>query len=390
MRGKLQQQATQLVVLMTALLAFSLLLILIIVPLCSLRTDNADPYYDSRRLSIFNIPSHFDDPKTIADKIILPGETTPTYMDLINGASPLPRYSLSSVIDASKMYSSRFSILRYDPATDRFVGYYSERHKWVSGCTKLAEAFRILTILLRNLFPERFQSSQSELVLAVSGGDYPAVDTSLYGACISKNGERPCENSLLEHAPIMHFGSVFRNPLFPNMIAMPMPRSHTDCFVNWLMHDRQRCDLFLPVESDITWDELIPQLVWRGTDFMYLAFQNKLERPTYEKYIEGRTNPNANQKKAATSILRENFAKLVPRWKTVVYTAESEIEAARSNTLPKVNCKFSSLPYGGKHTAIGAPEYRKWEEIGFPVAGEGMDEDQLSKFKYHIDTGGGG
>jgi len=156
------------------------------------------------------------------------------------------------------------------------------------------------------------------------------------------------------------------------------------------MHDRQRCDLFLPVETDITWDDLIPQLVWRGTDFMYLSFQNNLERPTYEKYIEGRTNPNANQKKAATSILRENFATLVPRWKTVVYTAESEIEAARSNTLPQVNCKFSSVPYGGKHTSIGAPEYKKWEEIGFPVAGEGMDEDQLSKFKYHIDTGGGG
>lgn len=224
----------------------------------------------------------------------------------------------------------------------------------------------------------------------MSGGDYPAVDTSSYGACISNNGERPCDNLLLEYAPILHFGSVFRNALFPNMIAMPMPRSHTDCFVNWLMHDRKRCDLFLPVESDATWDELIPQLVWRGTDFMYLAFQNNLERPTYERYIEGRTNPNANQKKAATTILRENFAKLVPRWKTVVYTAESEIEAARSNTLPQVNCKFSSVPYGGKHAAIGAPEYKKWEEIDFPVAGEGMDEDQLSKFKYHIDTGGGG
>jgi hypothetical protein len=44
----------------------------------------------------------------------------------------------------------------------------------------------------------------------------------------------------------------------------------------------------------------------------------------------------------------------------VIYTAESEIDAARSNTLPKVNCKFSSLPYGGKHAAIGAPEYKKW------------------------------
>lgn len=157
MRATQQQQATHLFVLMagSALLASSssLFLILIIVPLCSIiRTDDVDE--SSRRLSIFNIPSQYDDPKSIADKIILPGEATPTYIDLINSASPLPKYSLDKVVALSKIYSSRFSILRYDPGTDRFVGYYSSEHKWVSGCTKLAEAFRILTILLRNLFPE--------------------------------------------------------------------------------------------------------------------------------------------------------------------------------------------------------------------------------------------
>jgi hypothetical protein len=73
-----------------------------------------------------------------------------------------------------------------------------------------------------------------------------------------------------------------------------------------------------------------------------------------------------------------------------VLSAESEIEAARSNTLPKVNIKFTTAAEGGKHPAKGAIEYKEWEEIGFLVAGDAMDEEQLSKFKYHIDIGGGG
>jgi len=311
-------------------------------------------------------------------------------MDLINNAAPLPQYSLSSVIHAANIYYTRYTLLRYDPSKDKFIAYYSDRHRWVSGCKKLVEAVRGLTILLRNLFPERFTPDSPELVLAIGGGDYPAVNNELYGACVWKNDEGPCDESLLQQAPILHFGSVFAHPLFPNIIAMPMPKAHTDCFIKWLMRDRQPCELFLPTPDALPWDELIPQLVWRGTDFQYLSFQNSLERPSFEKYVDGKTNPNADQKRAATQILRQNFDKLIPRWKGVVYTAESEIEARRSKTLPKVNIKFASVAEGGKHAAIGAKEYKKLEGIGFPVAGESLDEAQLSKFKYHIDIGGGG
>jgi hypothetical protein len=240
-------------------------------PLTTLSPPNQDISDDKdyiRRLSIFGVPSQLRDPKSVADKFhvgngqiyndsdadIKQETKIYTYTDLINNATPLPRYSLSNVITAERIYTSRFSLLRYDPKTDRFIGYYSERHKWVSGCTKLAEAIRILTILLRNLFPDRFTPDSPELVLAVSGGDYPAVDTRFYGACIHKDEASPCDDSLLEQAPILHFGSVFRNALFPNMIAFPMPRAHTDCFANWLMRDREPCQLFLPTSADVTWD----------------------------------------------------------------------------------------------------------------------------------------
>lgn len=317
---------------------------------------------------------------------------TVTYTDRINNAAPLPQYDLSSAIQVANIYSSRFALLRYDPSTDRFVAYYSKNHTWVSGCRKLAEAIRITTIILRNVFPERFTSDSPELVLAVSGGDYPAVNERKYVTCLFKNEEGPCDEALLTQAPILHFGSVFDHPLFPNMIAMPMPRTHTDCFLNWLMLDRQPCNLFLPTSPDraLPWDELIPQLVWRGTDFRFLSLQNRLVRPSFEGYVEGKVNTNADQNKAATAILRQNINKWIPRWKGVVYTAESEIEAARTKTLPKINIKFADVAEGGKHKAIGAKEYKKWEQIGFPVAGKHMNELDLQKFKYHIDLGGGG
>lgn len=362
---------------------------------------------DSRQLSILSADASFlGDPKTVTVKTPEDGRTfdsaavdtknkvTETYTDIINNAGVLPQYDLSSAVQAANIYSSRFALLRYDPSTDRFVAYYSNKHPWTSGCRKLAEGVRITTIILREIFPQRFTKDSPELVLAISGGDYAAVDTTKYGTCISKNEEAPCDESLLYQTPILHFGSVFYHPLFPNMIGMPMPTIHTNCFVNWLTRDRLPCNLFRPTPSDsdkaVPWDELIPQLVWRGTDFQFLSFQNDLERPSYEKYVQGKANPNADQKKAATTILRQNYQKLIPRWKGVVFTAEAEIEAARTNTLPKVNIKFADVAEGGKHPAMGAREYKKWEEIGFPVAGEHMSEQELSKYKYHIDIGGGG
>ena len=175
-------------------------------------------------------------------------------------------------------------------------------------------------------------------------------------------------------------------------IAMPMPGEHLDCFVRWAT-TKEVCAQFQPRQYIGTYENLKNSVIWRGTDFPFLNLQNNLDMPDYEDYIEGNIEPNtADPLAAAIAILRENYSQLVPRWQGVVLTAEAEQEARRTNnnSLPKVNIKFSRARGKGKPAAIGNPKYKQWEDIGFPLAGHGMPPEEMAKFKYHIDIGGGG
>ena len=170
-------------------------------------------------------------------------------------------------------------------------------------------------------------------------------------------------------------------------LAMPMPGHHLPCFERYA-EGNGICPLFQSkAGAELSWDQLTPQLVWRGTDFLFLPLQTRLVRPTFGEYAVD--DPNIDQYEAVTENLKQNFLNFLPRWKGVVLTAESELAARRTGTLPKVNIKFAATR-GGGHAAIGADEYREWESIGFPVAGEKMSREELATFKYHIDIGGGG
>ena len=327
---------------------------------------------------------------------------TTTYTDLIRDNKPLPQYSVQNAIDASEIYYSKFGLLRYDPTTNKFTGYYFRKHEWQSGAMKLANSITVLTSMLRSLFPERFTPNSPEFVMAVSSGDYSDVAYK-YQSCVQNGEDGPCDESLLTAPPVLHFGSVFRQPHFPNLIAMPMPGDHLNCFKVWndLKHrndGRRICDAFRSSTeggwlstNNLAWDDLIPQLIWRGTDFPFLEKLNSLRQPRWETYITGpvRSHPHPNE--AATTILRKDYQKFVPRWKGVIHTAESEIEASRTNALPRINIKFTSVTGAGKRIPANIEGvYRGWKEVGFPVAGDTMTIEELSKYKYHIDLGGGG
>jgi hypothetical protein len=340
------------------------------------RQETFEP--SQRRLSNQNVRSlnGFADPKSSS---LRSGTITKTYMDLVDDDAPLPQYSIKSVIQAANLVQSRYLLLRYDPASDKFIGYYSNNHLYVSGCHKLTYAVKQLTMIMRALFPERFTPDSPELVLAVQAGDYP--DAMPYRPCVTKNLNAPCNKSLLSAAPVLTFGSVFSNPLFPNMMGFPMPGEHLTCFTRWATR-KEVCPFFQHNSdwSTLTWEQLKPQLVWRGTDFRFLSIQKGYVRPTVEKYVQLQTDPGVDQNEATTALLKQDFSKLLPRWKGVVLTAESELEARRTNTLPKVNIKFPS----------SSIKEREWEQIGFPGIGERMDKSELATYKYHIDLGGGG
>jgi len=121
--------------------------------------------------------------------------------------------------------------------------------------------------------------------------------------------------------------------------------------------------------------------VWRGTDFNFISIQRRHERPDFETYYgKGQTDSSVEQDEAATELLKQNFPKLLPRWQGAVLTAESEIEARRTNTLPKLNMKFPR----------GSIKDKRWGQVGFGGIGDRMQKSELAAFKYQIDIGGGG
>ena len=146
-----------------------------------------------------------------------------------------------------------------------------------------------------------------------------------------------------------------------------------------------------------------PQLVWRGTDFGYLASlqpRNRLREPKRNKFIrevlyqeddEGKDDENDHHKhnKRINVIVKmnEQYDTLLPRWKGVVLTANAEINAEGTDKLPWANIKFSSGT--GKVVTVGSVKYAVWEKLGI-ATGESMSLLELANYKYHIDLGGGG
>jgi hypothetical protein len=146
-------------------------------------------------------------------------------------------------------------------------------------------------------------------------------------------------------------------------------------------------------EYVLEWDDLIPQLIWRGTDFSYLpTLQDRpsLVHPDWHQYVR-----SPNRRYEAIKALNERYDTLLPRWKGAALTAMAEMDAELQKRedgqdhLPWADMKFSSYLEGKKSSTVGSRKYAPWEAVGIGVA-NGMPGSQLARYKYHIDLGGGG
>jgi len=403
------------------------------------RSDTDDASRNHRHLSI--LAQRKDDQHIPNDKDIL--SLLKAFDE--NGA-PIPPtqispYTLDDVISVLPTFEAVFGVVIYDPSTDKFILHYSNNMRWKGGCHKLVGSFQKLAHSLRTMFPERFAtgSGQPELALAIASGDYPEVNLGSASsfATIRRNrncfieGASACVPSDL--APVLQFGSAFKSPkTFPSMIAMPMPQNnHVACFETYAAH-QEICRMHLPRDKyspqglvfeetvGVGWDDLIPSVVWRGTDFSYLhRFYPRLRQPDFEMDIGSKLEmlrsklsqppathlttimPHDNVKVAATLAMREVYDQLIPRWRSVIWTAEAEREAEeKQKALPKdskdvvvpwANMKFASAMHAGFKTPTSKiPYYQEFEEHGIPAGGEGMSLETLARYKYHIDIGGGG
>jgi len=100
----------------------------------------------------------------------------------------------------------------------------------------------------------------------------------------------------------------------------------------------------------------------------------------------------------AVHSLTQQYDKLLPRWKGVALTADAELQVEEeeeddtndtSTILPWANMKLSSYIFAGKSPTIGSVRYEAFQSVGI-ATGEYMNLQELAKYKYHIDLGGGG
>ncbi len=430
-----------------------------------LSLHNDPPQTHNRQLSLLfhnNDVNQYRDPKSVTIRKQYDVENSPN--DPINAAAasqtstasyyyppnlnPLHPYSVDHAMLAIKAFRYQAFYFVYDAQSDEFVVIHNVK-TCDHGCVRIFRIAPMVAFALRLNFPERFQGLQqlqrqrrqqqqydnidpnddnyandgsSDLVFIVSTGDIPR----LRQPCVLQHNH--CHSE--QFAPILQFGSVYSDEsFFPSMIAMPQPvRPHTPCFEEWhhkgtvckdlqpmAMHPLENADdnaggggggtfkdgLVFGDQLGLSWDRLIPQVIWRGTDFSFLhtMFPN-MRAPKIDVDVEPKLDRFGRDIRGAINALWDmGDDVLLPRWRGVLLTSEAELEVQLMETdgdgnsnrsLPWVNIKFTSASVDNIKTPTHQiEEYQRLERLGIRAIGEPMSMVDQASYKYHIDLGGG-
>ncbi|KAL7540061.1 hypothetical protein ACHAXR_009832 [Thalassiosira sp. AJA248-18] len=338
----------------------------------------------------------FDESHLMEEYDAAPSDEETAQEDQVTKNKTMEPYTLEDAILEAGVFKFSFAVIIYDPENDKFLGYYCKHQRIAASFQKLKSSIKDLAFMLRKSFPERFTPSSPEFAVAIKAGDYPHI---LYPDMIPHVGV----------APVLQFGSVFRDVnLYPNMIAMPMPGLYLKCFSEWSykhsictglrpLRKRPKGELAFGEELGLEWDNLIPQLVWRGTDFAFLPLLvhpkpfSPFALPTISQKLKvaSKETDQLRRMVATSEALRESYDKLLPRWKGVSLTADAELAAKDEDELPWANIKFANYNDSGLKATLGSDRYKLYEEAGIAVS-DYMSPKTQAKYKYHIDIGGGG
>mmetsp|Transcript_28371 Transcript_28371/g.51816 ORF Transcript_28371/g.51816 Transcript_28371/m.51816 type:complete len:733 (+) Transcript_28371:106-2304(+) len=341
-----------------------------------------------------------------------------------NEVVPIPQYNINNALATTQSFRYTLFFFIYDSKTDKFVIVHNIPG-CDHGCLRIFRIASAIGVALRKNFPNWFAKGapdQKDFVVMMSCGDSPRVKRECYQHQCGDTGG---------YGPILQFGSVFVDPgYFPSMIAMPLPvRPHMPCFEEWQLTEGANgaCQDLKP-KTDFTvdngikggmvfgqelgmlddpdyWDKLIPQLIWRGTDFVFLhSMFPEMRTPVYEMDIAPHLDtlptdgsPEDDKRWAIKTLWGMGDEYLLPRWRGVLLTSEAELEATDYSatvgepTLPWVNIKFASINVDGeKESLADNEEYTRFAKLGIACIGERVNMIEQARFKYHIDLGGGG
>lgn len=290
---------------------------------------------------------------------------------------PLPPYSYLDIEKSAALFSGYYArFLLFDG--NNFT-VYNIRNKQIKlyNSPYGGRALRAIPLLVRGLkehFPGRFKEGQPPFQVMYTDGD--AINL---GACTSHP-----ENCDMNHMPpLLSHGSVPQNEnAFPFIKGFPN-WFYGDCVYNMKVKGKKGpCSWW---EGDGSpgkqpaWEDLIPTLVWRGADHAFLphveeysgANQQRGNFPMLKKVTEKTTREELAQD------LISRYKTMTPRWRAVIKTIINDKEEKR----------WIDVRFAGEGSEKYHEVFNKHDVI---VRDGGMNTEELSKYRYQIDFGGGG
>ena len=329
---------------------------------------------------------------------LLPGSDVATPRLAARTPRKVNRYSISDAIRAAKAFHYTLFFFLYDSDHDRFVVIHNV-DGCGHGCVRVYGAANFLSHALRLNFPDRFAGDVSDdLVMLLSVGSAPRLQQH---CVLPESGY--CGSGTF--APIMQFGSVFVSDAYlPSMVAMPMTvQPHLPCLEQF-REKGTACSEMNFAYSETTsivrrggdryWEDLIPTIVWRGTDVNMLdELLFEMKRPSYDEDLLPYESEGENNEVWAIQRLWEmGHKRLSPRWRGVILSSLAALEALELEELqgaeagpvrPWIDVKFTHNFEGGKKIKVkNNKEYTRLSKVHIYATGKAMGRSDLAKYKY--------
>lgn len=236
-------------------------------------------------------------------------------------------------------------------------------------CGRCGRIVPLLVHALKEWNPTRFEVGQPIFQMLFSVGD------SVSSKCVNEEEDCPVK----DFAPLLLFGSAPTNPNemptvkgFPNWFYLK-------CIYEYKINGANRCDWAEPVERTVPWDDLVPTITWRGSDFTFLPDHRQFQ------FSEARSIDltNVTTQAGATQKLVSHWDQLNPRWRAVALTAQAELDGSNEKEPYWIDTKFTG--------SFGAEIHKEFLARNVHVStSKQMSPVEMAHYKYQIDFGGGG
>lgn len=294
----------------------------------------------------------------------------------LNSTEPLQKYTHEDIVNSMKYFHTWYlRLLVWDGNAWSVSSIGSNATEFLPVFKTSGRLFRIVPMLVQSLhsnFPTRFKPGSKPFELVFSEADTLQVNCGI-------NEWQPCPAWM---PPILSFGTGFRDQtILPSVKVFPPPIRWFKCLMNMKLKNRKPCDPDSFVNTRVSYEDLTPQVIWRGANWPFLP-DIKLYEPLALREVFWRTDlqwTNVTNEEWLEHV-REYAADLPPRWKAAIWTLEEDMKGDNNGTLPWINSRF----VGGLNEAFRDKLMSK----GLRVDGDRIEEYDMSSYKYHVDFGG--